>query len=104
MGQGPLCEREDRACNGLQQNAMHEDVMRLLVETTRTSRGDEEPRAFLLGNRRIVVVEIVDRWISTAQSYFKVVGDDEALYILRQEAASGEWEMTLFQAPTQRME
>lgn len=77
--------------------------MQLIVETTRTPAGDNEPHAFLLGTRRIVVVEVVDRWISTAQSYYKVLTDDDALYVLRQDAATGDWEMTLFQSPAQRM-
>lgn len=77
--------------------------MQLTVETTRTASGDDEPHAFLLGSRRIAVVDVVDRWISTAQSYYKVLTDDDALYILRQDAATGEWEMTLFQSPAQRM-
>lgn len=57
-----------------------------------------EPRSFLLGSRRIDVVEILDRWLSSAHSYFKVRTDDGALYILRHDLPTGQWEMTLFRS------
>jgi hypothetical protein len=74
------------------------DVMHLTVDTRKTQYGDEEPIAFLMGPRRVQVMDILDRWLSTEQSYYKVLTDDGALYILRQDAASREWEMTLFRA------
>lgn len=59
-------------------------------------RGEEEPRAFHLGDRHIEVIEIIDRWLSPDHRYFKVQADDGGVYILRHEGVDGEWEMTSF--------
>ena len=72
--------------------------MLLQVETRAGLHGDLEPVAFLLGDRRIEVMEILDRWIGSDHSYFKVHASDGALYILRNEPMRGNWELTLFQA------
>ena len=66
------------------------------VECYAGYRADEEPRRFFLGEREITVNTIIDRWIDPSHSYFKLRGDDEAIYILRHDVASDTWEMTLF--------
>ena len=75
--------------------------MKLDVETARGTVA-EEPRSFVLGAQRIAVVEIVDRWLSAAHSYFKIRASDGALYILRHDLPTGQWEMTLFQSDPAR--
>lgn len=72
--------------------------MRIEVDAVPGAAAAREPRSFLLGSRRVGVIEIVDRWLSPAHSYFKVRTDDGALYILRHDLPSGQWEMTLFRA------
>jgi hypothetical protein len=69
----------------------------LTVESYSGYRADETPRAFLIGNRRVTVVEMLDRWLGPDHRYFKLRGDDGDLYILRHDLASSEWELTLFQ-------
>ncbi len=59
--------------------------------------GEEVPRAFFLGDRRIEVAEIFDRWPGRDHRYFKVRDSDGGLYILRHDTPSGEWEITLFE-------
>jgi hypothetical protein len=59
-------------------------------------RGEEKPRVFFLGKRRIQVVEVLDRWLAPDHRYFKVRDDDAAVYILRHDEVAGEWEMTMF--------
>ena len=71
--------------------------MELIVDTWKNAYGDEEPVAFELGDDRLTVTEIVDRWLSTERHYFKVRADNDATYILRHSCCSGEWDMTLFQ-------
>jgi hypothetical protein len=68
------------------------------VECYAGYRSEETPRAFFLGERRIEVAEVLDRWLAPDHCYFKVRGDDGAVYILRHEVATGEWEMTMFGA------
>ncbi|WP_420476278.1 hypothetical protein [Noviherbaspirillum sp. ST9] len=74
--------------------------MILDVETLPGPHGDREPVAFLLGARRVVVVNILDRWLSADCSYFKVEADESSIFILRHFHATREWELTLYQAPT----
>ena len=72
--------------------------MRIEVDSMSGVAGAPEPRSFLLGSRRIGVLEILDRWLSPAHAYFKVRTDDGALYILRHDVPTRQWEMTLFRA------
>jgi len=69
---------------------------RVSVDCYAGHRGEETPRRFSLGARRIEVVEILDRWLDPDHRYFKLLGDDGDLYILRHDAESDAWEMTLY--------
>ena len=73
--------------------------MELQVETAPGLHGDIEPRAFLLGARKVEVIDILDRWLALEHSYFKVAASDGATYILRYDSASRDWQMTLYKAP-----
>ena len=70
--------------------------MDLRVECYAGYRGEQEPRAFRLGERRIAVVEIVDRWMGPDYRYFRVSGDDGNLYVLRRDDATAEWTLGAF--------
>jgi hypothetical protein len=70
--------------------------MILEVEATRNHDGESTPTAFKLGSRRLAVSDIVDRWLANDHSYFKVIADDGAVYILRHNKLVQSWEMTLF--------
>lgn len=59
-------------------------------------RADEAPMYFFLGERRIEVREILDRWLGEDHRYFKVKGDDGDTYILRHDTGSDSWELTHF--------
>jgi hypothetical protein len=67
--------------------------MNIRVECHAGHRGEEEPRAFTLGERRFAVLEILDRWLDPAHRYFKVKVDDGRMFVLRHDAASGSWEL-----------
>ncbi len=64
------------------------------VECYAGYRGEETPRRFSLGERKVEVIEVVDRWRTPDHQYFKVLGDDGGVYVLRYANASGQWEMT----------
>lgn len=68
------------------------------VECYAGYRGEETPRRFFFGKRRIQIRDIIDRWLAPGHRYFKVRGDDGGLYILRHDAAAGRWEMVMYQA------
>ena len=59
-------------------------------------RGEETPRAIHLADRTIQVKKIVDRWLAPDHRYFKILGDDDASYIIRHETASWTWELTFY--------
>jgi hypothetical protein len=61
-------------------------------------KGEETPKHFYVGERKVVVVEIIDRWLSPDLSYFKVKGNDSDVYIIRYDIKSDHWEMTMYQA------
>ena len=44
------------------------------VECHAGYRGGETPRALRLGERRIAVVEVLDRWLAPDHRYFKLHG------------------------------
>ncbi len=73
------------------------------VECYAGHRGEETPRRFYLGRRRIEAAEVLDRWLAPDHRYFKVRGDDGGLYLLRHETATGDWELILYEgdAPPQ---
>lgn len=75
---------------------MNRPVM-VRVECRPGHGGEEVPRAFFVGSRRIDVAEVLDGWPGRDHRYFKVRGSDGGLYILRHDTPSGEWEITLFE-------
>jgi hypothetical protein len=73
-----------------------ERVFTIRVECYAGYRGEESPRRFFLKSRETKVVEILDRWLAPDHRYFKVRGDDGAIYIIRHDVAGGYWELTMF--------
>jgi hypothetical protein len=88
LGNGQHCDRDKVSDN-------HHVALR--VECHAGHRGEETPRALIIDDRRIEVVEVVDRWLAPDHRYFKVTGDDGDLYIVRHDPAADVWELTMFQ-------
>ena len=70
--------------------------MEIHVECYAGYRGEETPRRFQMGDRRIEIKEVLDRWLAPDHRYFKVLADDGAVYILRHNVEEWQWEMTFF--------
>lgn len=70
--------------------------MKLRVECYAGYKGEETPRAFSLGDRRVEVKEVLDQWLAPDHRYFKVRGDNGSLYIFRHDVPTDTWELTLF--------
>ena len=68
------------------------------VECYAGYRGDEAPRALVIGERRIEVMEVLDRWLAPDHRYFKVRGSDGDAYLVRHDVRTDRWELTMFQA------
>lgn len=62
----------------------------------------ETPRAFYIRDRRIEVVDILDRWLGEDHEYFKLEGSDGSRYILRYDHEGDSWEITLMEAIAMR--
>jgi len=62
-------------------------------------RAEETPGAFLLGERRVEVVRILDRWRGEEHEYVKLDGSDGVRYILRHDRPKDEWEIQMMEAP-----
>jgi hypothetical protein len=73
--------------------------MKITVECYSGYRGEEIPRVLWLGERRVGVEEIIDRWLAPDHRYFKFRGDDRGIYIIRHDVVSLQWQVTLYQDP-----
>ena len=62
-------------------------------------RAEETPRAFFLGERRLDVTEVLDRWRGEDHEYVKLAASDGNRYLLRYDCDADEWEMILMEAP-----
>jgi hypothetical protein len=71
-------------------------ALTIQVECYSGHRGNETPRAVVIGDRRIEVVEVLDRWLAPDHRYFKLKGSDGDLYIVRYTDAADAWELTMF--------
>ena len=70
--------------------------MNIKVECYAGYRGEETPRRIWLGENKIEVKEVQDQWLAPNHRYFKILGDDDAVYILRHDVATWNWELVFF--------
>lgn len=71
-------------------------LMAIRVECYAGYRGEEEPRAFWLDDRRLEALEILDRWLGPDYRYFRVKAGDGNTYVLRHDQVRGEWTLGAF--------
>ena len=76
--------------------------MAIRVECYAGYRGEQEPLAFWLGERRLAVRGVVDRWFAPTQRWFKVDTDDGDMYVLKHDEASGDWEIAAYRGSAGR--
>jgi hypothetical protein len=70
--------------------------MSIRVECYSGYRGEQEPLAFWLGERRVAVHAVTDRWFAPEQRWYRVDADDGGMYVLRHDEASGNWEIAAY--------
>jgi hypothetical protein len=73
-------------------------LLAVTVECYAGHRGEQTPRTLILGDRRIVVAEVLDAWLAPDHRYFKLKGDDGDTYLVRHDERSDTWELTMFRA------
>ena len=66
------------------------------VECYAGYRAEQEPLAFRVGERRLAVRGVVDRWYAPGQQWFKVDANDGNVYVPRHDEMSGEWEIVAY--------
>ena len=72
--------------------------MHIQVECYAGYRGEETPRLIRMATYNIEVREVVDRWLSPDHRYFKILGSDDATYIIRHDTSDWQWELVFYQS------
>lgn len=75
---------------------MGEKPLSVKVDCYAGYMGEETPRCFYIGSRKIEVIEIIDRWLAPEHRYFKLIGDDDGTYIIRHDSILKTWELTFY--------
>ena len=70
--------------------------MKIRVDCYAGYRGEETPRRLTMGVRHIDVVAVQDRWLAPDHRYFKIIGDDGGLYIIRHDSLQDIWQLICF--------
>ena len=65
------------------------------VECYTGHRADTDPRRLFIGAREVAVTEVIDRWLDPLHRYFKLRGDDDGIYLVRQDTLSDRWELMI---------
>ena len=76
---------------------MPSSMIAIAVECYAGYRGEQTPRAIVIGSARVEVAEVIDQWLAPDHRYFKLRGVDGHTYIVRHDVATNLWELTLYQ-------
>jgi len=68
----------------------------LKVECYAGYKGNQYPIRFFLQDRVLEVREIEDQWYSPSERYFKVLAEDDNLYILCHHEDNDSWSLAAF--------
>ena len=74
--------------------------MTVRVEAYSGFKADERPLRFQLGDRWLVVEEVLDRWYDPDAIYFRVRADDGDLYVLRHAEPEDAWTLEAYRRET----
>lgn len=72
--------------------------MLIQVECYAGYRGEETPRRIQMATYKIEIIKIVDRWLSPDHRYYKILGSDDATYIIRHDSENWQWELVYYQS------
>jgi hypothetical protein len=71
--------------------------MKIEVECKAGHQGEATPQRLAFDHRTLAVIEVIDRWLAPEHRYFKVKGEDGAIYILRHDVPADRWQLILFE-------
>ena len=66
-------------------------MVKIRVNTYSGYKADERPTSFLLGETRLEVVEIIDRYYDPHEDVFKVKADDGGVYLIGHDRSDDSW-------------
>ena len=73
------------------------------VECYSGYRVNERPVAFTINEcdytRSFKIREVIDRWFGETADYFKVIADDENIYLLKYDSRQDDWDLVFYQDP-----
>ena len=72
--------------------------MEIRVECQIDEHGAQTPSRIIFDRHAVEVTEVIDRWPGADHEYFKLLGADQATYILRRDLRRQSWEMTMYQS------
>jgi len=67
------------------------------VECKSARNGEATPCFFMLGDRRIEIADILDRWLGDEYDYYKVQDSNGDTFILRRDTDDMTWEIWMYQ-------
>ena len=73
------------------------------VECYSGYRVNERPVAFTINEcdytRSFQIREVIDRWFGETADYFKVIADDDNIYLLKYDGRQDVWDLIFYQDP-----
>ena len=76
---------------------MKTTIIEVKVDCYAGYRAEETPRRIRFESRKIEVRKVLDRWLDPDHRYFKILGNDEGIYIIRHDTNTGVWGLTFYQ-------
>ncbi len=71
--------------------------MKITVTCYSGYRVDEKPQRIRFDSSEVTVNRILDQWLDPDHRYFKCLGNDGGIYIVRQDMNALEWTLTYYQ-------
>ena len=54
-------------------------------------KANERPINFTVRGRKLIVEQILDRWYGVSSSYFKILADDQKIYLIKYDQDEDLW-------------
>lgn len=69
-------------------------AIRVQVKCYSGYKADERPESFVVGDKDIRIMGILERWFEPGFSFFRVRTDDEREYVLNHDQNRDQWQAT----------
>jgi hypothetical protein len=71
-------------------------IFKIEVKCYSGYKAEETPRSILINNKEISVNKVLDMWLAPDHRYFKCLGSDNGVYIIRYDEKKCIWELTFY--------